>query len=264
MQGEAAWHNANAQIDREHDEASRTHAINNHNNANNGSSRRCKGAYVAAATAASAPIAPAVEGISGPRAGYSTGYEAGFGPVGSNLGAGSGPEGTGSRSWSSTSQPGVKSAAVDFMPPPLGSEVIRASVGDDTTNFRRAAEANEGTGQHHSRSRSSSVGANSNRRSSKASGHHKKYSSSAGTGGAGASGAGALDVQLGAEAAEWRAVVAELQGELEGVRHRRAVDARQHASELRQMAASLEDAEGRATLGHDTAMALDKELKRLV
>jgi hypothetical protein len=73
-----------------------------------------------------------------------------------------------------------------------------------------------------------------------------------------------MDVQLGAEAAEWRAVVAELQGELEGVRHRRAVDARQHASELRHMAASLEDAEGRATLGHDTAMALDQEMKRLV
>jgi hypothetical protein len=42
------------------------------------------------------------------------------------------------------------------------------------------------------------------------------------------------------------------------------VDARRHAGELRQLAASLEDAEARASLGHDTAMALDAELKRTV
>jgi hypothetical protein len=71
-------------------------------------------------------------------------------------------------------------------------------------------------------------------------------------------------VQLAAEAAELRAACLELQGELDGARHRRAVDARRHAGELRQLAASLEDAEARASLGHDTAMALDAELKRTV
>lgn len=263
-QGEAAWHEANAQIDREHDRTSSgtTHKTNNIANSRS-SNNSSKGAYVAAATAASVTAASVIGDSSGPRPGYSTGYEVGFGPVDKSLGAGTGPESGGTRTKNFTNKLAGKSDTADFAPPRLGSELTRESVSNARGGFAEAPKANEVSGHHHhSRSRSSSVGASSRNRSSKPGGYHQKSTSGATTG-AGA-GAAAMDVQLGAEAAEWRAVVAELQGELEGVRHRRAVDARQHASELRHMAASLEDAEGRATLGHDTAMALDQEMKRLV